>query len=201
MFTGLIFHRGTVVSLERNAEPARLWLDLDPELAARAQPGDSIAIDGTCLTVVELDGVRAGFDVLTETLNRTTLERLDPGARVNLEPALRAGDAFGGHFVQGHVDGVGRIGAIEDLGGEWSFTFEAPPVVLETTVEKGSIAIDGISLTVTALVEGGFSVAIIPETMARTGLGEKAPGAPVNLEPDVLGKYVARAVAAQLPPR
>ena len=197
MFTGLIQHRGTVASLDRDAEPARLRLDLPDALAARSAPGDSIAVDGACLTVVDLEGGRAAFDVLTETLRRTTLGGLRPGDRVNLEPALRAGEPFGGHFVQGHVDGVGRIGAIEDLGGEWEMTFSAPAAVLETTVEKGSVAVDGISLTVAGLVEGGFRVAIIPETMERTGLGEKAAGASVNLEADVLGKYVARAVAAR----
>jgi len=177
MFTGLIREVGTVVSMK----DGRLAIDatLDAEL------GDSIAVNGVCLTVVGSTPLR--FDAVSETLARTSLGDLRDGARVNLEPALRAGDALGGHYVQGHVDGVGTVRSVGEL--TW---FDAPVEINRYVVEKGSIAVEGTSLTVAATDEGGFAVALIPHTLDHTTLGELQPGARVNLEADVLAKYVEK---------
>jgi riboflavin synthase len=151
-----------------------------------AELGDSVAVDGVCLTVVANDGGALAFDAVPETLSRTTLGELGPGSGVNLEPALRAGDALGGHFVQGHVDGTGTFRGIVD-GLHW---FDAPPDLLRYVVEKGSIAVQGTSLTIAANDDTGFAVALIPHTLEATTLGRLEPGAQVNLEADVLAKYV-----------
>jgi riboflavin synthase len=206
MFTGLIEHVGVVRWLKPTPSGARLALDLGP-LADGTRPGDSLAVDGCCLTFASLSGSIAEADVVPETLRRTTLGELRPGARVNLERALLPSSRLGGHFVQGHVDGTAvlkeRISqaasaecwfALEDL----SF---APLVV-----GKGSIALDGVSLTVASVEEPGlFRVALIPETLARTTLAAKSPGARVNVETDVLGKYLQALLAQQglpaAPPR
>jgi riboflavin synthase len=177
MFTGIVREVGRVVSFDGG----RLVVAAESTAAA----GDSVAVDGVCLTVV--DGSGLAFDVVSETLARTTLGGLEAGDGVNIEPALRAGDPLGGHYVQGHVDGVGRVRSLGEP--VW---FDAPAELLRYLVEKGSIAVDGVSLTVAAVDDGGFAVALIPHTLAETTLGGLAPGDGVNLETDVLAKYVER---------
>ena len=181
MFTGLVREVGTVVSFESG----RLVLDS----SLKAELGDSIAVDGVCLTVVANDGTLE-FEAVEETLARTTLGSLAAGSGVNLEPALRAGEALGGHYVQGHVDGVGTVRSVGDL--TW---FDAPADLLRYIAEKGSIAVQGTSLTVAGTDETGFAVALIPHTLDVTTLGALEPGARVNLEVDVIAKYVERLLA------
>ena len=178
MFTGLVREVGTVRSLEGG----RLVI----EASITAGLGDSIAVDGVCLTVVANDNGSLAFDAVPETLSRTSLGALAPGSGVNLEPALRVGDALGVHYVQGHVDGVGTFRGIAD-GLHW---FDAPPEIVRYVVEKGSIAVQGTSLTVAAGDDTSFAVALIPHTLEATTLGRLEPGARVNLEADVLAKYV-----------
>jgi riboflavin synthase len=187
MFTGLVREVGTVASML----DGRLTIDA-PETAQGVQLGDSVAIDGVCLTVVAFDGSSFSFDAVPETLSRTALGTLDQESRVNLEPALRAGDPLGGHYVQGHVDGVGSVDSVEPEGEGRRVRFEAPAELLKYIVEKGSIAVQGTSLTVAAVDGTGFEVALIPHTLAATTLGELQPGQPVNLETDVLAKYVEK---------
>jgi riboflavin synthase len=187
MFTGLIREVGTVVSFA----DGRLELRA-PETARGVALGDSIAIDGICLTVVGFDDAHLSFQAVPETLSRTSLATLDPGSRVNLEPALRAGDALGGHYVQGHVDGVGEIRSVEVEGEGKRIWIDPPADLLRYIVEKGSIAVQGTSLTVAAVDDVGFAVALIPHTLAETTLDGLAAGDRVNLEADVLAKYVER---------
>jgi len=161
------------------------------ETTIEAELGDSIAVDGVCLTVVALDTGTLAFDAVPETLSRTSLGALASGSSVNLEPALRVGDALGGHYVQGHVDGVGSFRGIAD-GLHW---FDAPPDIVRYVVEKGSIAVQGTSLTIAGTDNSGFAVALIPHTLDATTLGRLEPGARVNLEADVLAKYVEKLTA------
>jgi riboflavin synthase len=182
MFTGIVRERGRVASFDAGR--------LVVEAAADAEVGDSVAIAGVCLTVVSRENGRLAFDVVPETISRSTLGSLAAGSEVNVEPSLRAGDPLGGHIVQGHVDGVGRMRGLVD-GLTW---FDAPGDVLRYCVVKGSVAVDGTSLTVAALDEEGFAAALVPHTLAATTLGALAPGGPVNLEVDVLAKYVERLV-------
>ena len=191
MFTGIVQERGTVV-----APPPRLVVEATG-IAADAAVGDSVSVDGCCLTVTTIDGVRLAFDAVPETLRRTTLGALAAGAPVNLEPALRAGDRMGGHWVQGHVDAVGELVSAEPEGEAVNMTFTAPETVLRYVIEKGSICVNGISLTVTAFDEQGFSVSIIPHTLEVTNLGSLREGGRVNLESDLIGKYVERLLPAQ----
>jgi riboflavin synthase len=184
VFTGLVREVGKVVSFEDGR------LRIESTLAAAI--GDSVSIAGCCLTVVDGDRRTLAFDAVPETLARTTLGRLEPGAGVNLEPALRAGDALGGHYVQGHVDSVGSVRSIESEGEGKRAWFDAPSEILRYCVEKGSIAVDGVSLTVAGADDEGFAVALVPHTLAATTLGSLAPGDEVNLEADVLAKYVER---------
>jgi riboflavin synthase len=184
MFTGLVREVGTVVSFEDGR--------LRVESAIAAAIGDSVAIDGVCLTVVDGDRKTLAFDAVPETLVRTTLGGLESGEPVNLEPALKAGEALGGHYVQGHVDGVGRIRSVEPEGDGRRVWVDAPPEILRYCVEKGSIAVDGVSLTVAGLDDDGFVVALVPHTLAVTTLGTAASGDQVNLETDVLAKYVEK---------
>lgn len=163
-----------------------------PRTAPAVELGGSIAVDGVCLTVVEVGEGRVAFDAVPETLSRSALRTLEPGSRVNLEPALRAGDAMGGHVVQGHVDAVGAVRSVEPEGDGRRMWFDAPDAVLRYVVEKGSIAVQGASLTVAGLDDAGFAVALIPHTLAETTFGDLVPGSPVNLEADVLAKYVER---------
>ena len=187
MFTGLVREVGTVVSMD----DGRLTLAA-PSTADGAQLGDSIAIDGVCLTVVARVGATLSFDAVPETLARTALGTLDQGSRVNLEPALRAGEALGGHYVQGHVDGVGSVRSVKPEGEGKRVGFDAPADLLRYIVAKGSIAVSGISLTVAAVDDGGFEVALIPHTLAATTLDGLVAGDRVNLETDVLAKYVEK---------
>jgi riboflavin synthase len=169
-----------------------------PETAADAAVGDSVSVAGTCLTVVEAEEGRLAFDVVPETLSRTALRHLEPGASLNLEPSLRVGDRLGGHVVQGHVDAVGSVRSVTPEGDSRRIWVDAPDTVLGYCIEKGSIAVDGVSLTVAALDDDGFEVALIPHTMAVTTLGRLEPGDEVNLEADLLGKVVERLVAGRL---
>jgi riboflavin synthase len=191
MFTGIVRERGRVTAVDGSAAGVRLRLAA-PRAAAAAAVGDSVAVGGICLTVVDVAGAELSFDAVPETLSRTALGRLEPGAEVNVEPALRAGEPFGGHMLQGHVDGVGRIRSVEPEGDGRRIWVDAPPDVLRYCVDKGSVAVDGTSLTVAALDGAGFAVALIPHTLAETTLGALAPGDEVNLEADVLAKYVER---------
>jgi riboflavin synthase len=187
MFTGLIREVGQVVSFE----DGRLTIESGQDAAL----GDSIAIDGVCLTVVAHEGGRLAFEAVPETLARTSLGTLEPGSRVNLEPALRAGDPLGGHYVQGHVDGVGTVRSVEPEGDGKRIWTDAPAELLRYVVEKGSIALQGTSLTVAAVDEQGFAVALIPHTLQETTLDGLTTGDQVNLEVDVLAKYVEKLVA------
>jgi riboflavin synthase len=194
MFTGLVREVGRVASVAGGADGVRIDVEA-PETAAGAQIGDSVLINGVCLTVVSVADGRFAFDAVPETLARSSLGRLEAGSRVNLEPALRAGEPLGGHYVQGHVDGVGTVRSVEAEGDGKRIWFDAPPELLRYVVEKGSIAIEGTSLTIADLDDEGFAVALIPHTLAETTLGALAPGDPVNLEADVLAKYVERLLA------
>jgi riboflavin synthase len=193
MFTGIVREVGTVESFDGS----RLVVAAT-ETAADAAVGDSVAVAGVCLTVVETDEVRLAFDVVPETLARTALGRLERGGAVNIEPSLRVGDQLGGHVVQGHVDVVGRVRSVTPDGDGRRVWVDAPEELLGYCIEKGSIAVDGVSLTVAALDESGFEVALIPHTLDVTTLGWLEPGDSVNLEPDVLAKVVERLVAARL---
>ncbi|HEU5214393.1 MAG TPA: riboflavin synthase [Gaiellaceae bacterium] len=194
MFTGIVREVGTVASFDGS----RLVVAA-PATAAGAGVGDSVSVAGVCLTVVEADDGRLAFDVVPETVSRSALGGLDSGAGVNLEPSLRVGDQLGGHVVQGHVDAVGRIRSVTPEGDSRRVWVDAPERVLGYCIEKGSIAVDGVSLTVAAFDGDGFEVALIPHTLAVTTLGGLEPGDEVNLEADVLGKVVERLVAARLP--
>lgn len=197
MFTGLVADLGVVASVDRSLDGARLTFE--SKLAGELSEGDSIAVNGVCLTAVGLTtgfagGARPRFgaDVMSETLRRSALGELEQGSPVNLELALRLSDRLGGHIVQGHVDGLGVVGAVRDEGFARIVTLEAGPEVLRYVVEKGSIAVDGVSLTVARVDEQSFDVSLIPATLERTTLGGAAVGRPVNLEVDMFAKYVEK---------
>jgi len=194
MFTGLIREVGRVAAIDGGDDGVRLTIEA-PETARDARLGDSIALSGVCLTVVDRTDGRLAFDAVPETLARSSLQTLEPGSRVNVEPALRAGEPLGGHYVQGHVDGVGRLRSVEPEGDGRRIWIDAPPELMRYVVEKGSVAVEGTSLTVAGLDERGFAVALIPHTLSETTLGELEPGDPVNLEADVLAKYVEKLLA------
>jgi riboflavin synthase len=200
MFTGLIQQVCTVKALSKSGGSAALTIDLG-QLANQAKTGDSIAINGSCLTASKLAGASATFDVSGETLAKTTLGKLAPGAKVNIELALRADDRFGGHFVLGHVDGSATIKKIENKGDFSTFTFTAPKDLLDQMVPKGSVAIDGISLTIAELNPDGFTVAIIPQTLKETTLGQAKITAQVNIEIDIITKTVRRYLEKDIPPK
>ncbi|HEY4398460.1 MAG TPA: riboflavin synthase [Acidimicrobiia bacterium] len=192
MFTGIIEELGSVRVIDRREGGARLEIAASTVLGD-ARAGDSIAVNGCCLTVVDLGDGWWAADAVIETLERTALGSLERDDPVNLERPLRLSDHLGGHLVQGHVDGVGHVAARSPLAdGSTRFTFAAPPDALRYVVEKGSVAVDGISLTVAALGDDSFDVAVIPHTLAVTTLGHKDQGAPVNLEADLIAKYVER---------
>jgi riboflavin synthase len=191
LFTGIVREVGVAASIAGASGGVRLEIEA-PETAGAAALGDSVAIDGVCLTVVAVGGGRVLFDAVPETLARTSLGGLASGARVNVEPALRAGEPLGGHYVQGHVDGVGVVRSVAVEGEGRRVWFDAPPDLLRYAVEKGSIAIQGASLTVAELDDEGFAVALIPHTLEATTLGALQPGHVVNVEVDVLAKYVER---------
>ncbi len=190
MFTGLVAATGEVESLERTGDGARLRIRT--ELAGELEPGDSVAVNGVCLTAVHPDGEGFSADVMAETLRRSSLGPLGRGDEVNLELPLRAGDRLGGHIVQGHVDATGTVQAVHEDGFARLVRIAAAPELLRYVVEKGSIAVDGVSLTVSAVDGDWFEVSLIPETLERTTLGSAAPGRRVNLEVDVLAKYVEK---------
>jgi riboflavin synthase len=187
VFTGIVRELGRVESVTEDDEAVRLVVRA-PETARIAAVGDSVSLAGVCLTAVVVDDGTLAFDAVPETLRRSTLGRLEAGAGVNVEPALRAGEPLGGHIVQGHVDGVGTVRRVSEEGIEVA----APPDVLRYCVEKGSIAVEGASLTISALGDGSFSVALIPHTKEVTTLGALREGDEVNLEVDVVAKYVER---------
>jgi riboflavin synthase len=189
MFTGIIRELGTVAAVTGGEQGLRLEIDA-PAAAALAAIGDSVAIDGCCLTVVGVTDGRLGFDAVAETLARTTIGTLAPGQRVNVEPAIRAGEPLGGHYVQGHVDAVAITRAVETYADGRRVHFEVPAELRRYIVEKGSVTLDGVSLTVADLHPDGFSVALVPHTLSATTFGALAAGDRVNLEVDVLAKYV-----------
>jgi riboflavin synthase len=192
VFTGIIEELGSVRAIDRREGGARLEIAASTVLGD-ARAGDSIAVNGCCLTVVDLGDGWWAADAVIETLERTALGSLERNDPVNLERPLRLSDHLGGHLVQGHVDGVGYVAARSALpDGSTRFTFAAPPDALRYVVEKGSVAVDGISLTVAALGDDSFDVAVIPHTLAVTTLGHKDPGAAVNLEADLIAKYIER---------
>jgi riboflavin synthase len=191
VFTGIVREQGIVKSIDGGQQGARLRIAA-PAAAGEAAIGDSIAVSGVCLTVVAVQDGEVEFDAVAETLRRSSLGRLRTGDGVNVEPALRTGEPLGGHYMQGHVDGVGRVRSIVTEGDGVLMEFETPADVLRYCVEKGSIAVEGVSLTITRVDEGVFGVALVPHTLAETTLGKLQPGDEVNLEADVLAKYVER---------
>ena len=190
MFTGLVAGLGKVVSAERSSDGIRLTVA--SPLARELSEGDSVAVNGVCLTATSLNGESFATDVMNETLARSSLRDIDAGGEVNLELPLRATDRLGGHVVQGHVDGTGGVIAVADDGFARRIRIDAPEEVLRYVVEKGSIAVDGVSLTVAELDNQSFTVSLIPETLQRTNLGKAQAGTTVNLEVDVLAKYVEK---------
>ena len=191
MFTGLIAEMGEIVTVTKRGSGARMSLN-SRHLSSEAQIGDSIAVNGTCLTVVELKGQTLSFDVSYETLRSTNLGELKTKDRVNLEPSLRLDSRLGGHFVTGHIDGLGTIESKAASGDVLRIVIGAGADITRFLVEKGSVAVDGISLTVVEVMPKGFSIVIIPHTAALTTIGYKGPGDTVNIEVDILGKYVSK---------
>jgi riboflavin synthase len=192
VFTGLIADLGTVLAVERDGDGARVRIGT--RLARELAPGDSVAVNGACLTATDVLEGSFAADAIAETLRRTSLGALREGARVNIELPLRASDRLGGHVVQGHVDATGAVREVREEGFSRVLALDAPPEICKHLVEKGSVALDGVSLTVSALTDEGFEVSLIPETLERTNLGALAPGDVVNIEADVLAKHVARLV-------
>ena len=193
MFTGIVRERGRVASVDGDGNGIRIRLEA-PLTAGDVAIGDSVSLNGCCLTVVETADGTLAFDAVPETLARSSLDGLEAGSELNVESALRAGEPLGGHYVQGHVDGVGTVRSVEPEGDGRRIWFDAPSEVLRYCVDKGSVAVDGVSLTIAGLDENGFAVALIPHTLSATTLGTLEPGARVNLEADVLAKYVERLV-------
>ncbi len=191
MFTGIVEELGTVLRLDSLKDSARLTLQAQIVLQD-AKLGDSIAVNGVCLTVTDLSARTFSVDIMYETLRKTNLEELKTNARVNLERALQLQTRLGGHLVSGHIDGTGKIKSINPIGIANVCRIEAPPEITSYLIPKGSVAIDGISLTVVDVDEGSFTVSLIPHTFKHTTLGGKGIGSTVNLETDIIGKYVAK---------
>ena len=198
MFTGLVEALGAVREVIAVGAGRDLVIEA-PTLAAELALGESVAVNGCCLTVVAQDAATCRFQAGPETLRRTNLGDLHPGDRVNLERSLRVGDRLGGHIVQGHIDGVGRVERLLSDGDWVLFWFACPPELSAQMVSKGSVAVDGVSLTVVDVEDGRFSIALIPHTLAHTTLGHRKPGDPVNLETDLLAKYVQKCLSARKP--
>jgi riboflavin synthase len=199
VFTGIIEELGVVEALEDQGDAIRLTVR-GPHVTVDARRGDSIAVNGCCLTVAERDGETFTADVMRETLDKTSLRALGPGSRLNLERAVTAATRLGGHIVQGHVDGTGSV-VRREPSEHWELVEVSLPAELARyLVGKGSVAVDGISLTVVDVLDESFTVSLIPETLARTTLGSKRPGDPVNLEVDVIAKYVERLLTHDTPP-
>jgi riboflavin synthase len=190
MFTGIVQSLGRIERVDRGGDGARITIASD--LAEEIDAGESVAINGVCLTALPAGAESFHADAMNETLSRTSLAHAQPGTAVNLELPLRPSDRLGGHIVQGHVDGTGTVESVADDGFARILEVEAPEQVLRYVVDKGSVAVDGVSLTVTGLSPRSFTVSLIPETLKRTTLGQAAPGTRVNLEVDVLAKYVER---------
>ncbi len=195
MFTGLIADLGGVLAVERDGDGATLRVRT--ALVSELSVGDSVAVNGVCLTATRVEAREFEAQAIRETLERSTLGALAPGDPVNLELALRADGRLGGHIVQGHVDSVGTVAEVREEGLSCVVGIDADPALLPYVVEKGSIALDGVSLTVSALRPGGFEVSLIPETLARTTLGRAVAGGRVNLEADILAKHVQRLLDAR----
>ena len=194
MFTGLVADLGSVAAVDATTDGLRLTLRT--AMAGEVGEGDSVAVNGVCLTATAVDGDAFATDVMHETLDRSTLGAIAAGAHVNLELAVRAADRLGGHIMQGHVDGVGTVAAVREDGFARVVTVRAEdPALLRYVVHKGSIALDGVSLTVARIDDASFDVSLIPETLERTTLGEMDAGARVNLEVDVVAKYVEKLLA------
>jgi len=198
MFTGIIEELGKVRSVETRGENARITIDANV-VTEGTRDGDSIAVNGVCLTALDVRPDSFGADVSHETLVRSTIGTLKTGVPVNLERAVTPATRLGGHIVQGHVDGRGEFVSVEDLGESWTLRFLYPDELARYLVFKGSIAVEGISLTVAALTDSYFEVAIIPKTWAVTNLSQLKTGDPVNLEVDVIAKYIERLLAARAP--
>jgi len=198
MFTGLIETICTVKSVRRSVESMVLTIDLG-ELADESKTGDSIAISGACLTIAKLQGNLASFDVSAETLAKSTLGKLKPSSEVNVERSLKASDRFGGHFVLGHVDGTATVDAIDKSGEFANIKFATKAELLDAIVVKGSVAVDGISLTIAAVDIKSFGVSVIPETLKRTTLGKAKIGDFVNIETDIIVKTIKRQLDEILP--
>ena len=200
MFTGLIETVCTVKSVSRSSGTDQMHLTVDlGKLADETKIGDSIAINGVCLTIAKLRGNLATFDISGETLTKSTLGKLRPASSVNAELAIKATDRFGGHFVSGHIDGLGSIKAIKRQGQFANMKFEAGPELLDQMVVKGSVAVDGISLTIASMDKNSFSAALIPQTLEKTTLGRAKIGDSVNIETDIIIKTVKKQVEKILP--
>jgi riboflavin synthase alpha subunit len=198
VFTGIVRERGRVTRADGGPDGLALELEA-PETAALSAVGDSVSVAGACLTVTSAADGRMSFHAVPETMERSSLGRLRPGADVNLEPALRAGEPLGGHYVQGHVDAVGAVRSLDPEGQGARLWVDAPAAILRYCVDKGSITVEGVSLTIAGLDDDGFAVALVPHTLEATTLGEVAPGDSVNLEADVLAKYVEKLVETDSP--
>jgi riboflavin synthase len=199
MFTGIVETIGIIEEIEPGADLTRLVVDAK-SIVEGVKLGDSVAVNGTCLTVTSIRDDRLSFQAVQETMECTSLGDLKVGSRVNLERAVRAGDRLDGHIVQGHVDGVGTVRQMVQEGNDVRLQIDCDPELADCVVDKGSIAVDGVSLTVAALSPSGFEVALIPHTLEVTTLSDRQPHDRVNLEADVLGKYVKRYLERMLPP-
>ena len=193
MFTGIVRERGRVAVVEGVDDARHLRIEA-PAMASALSVGDSVSVDGCCLTATEVADGHFAVTAVPETLSRTTLGSLSAGDEVNLESATRAGEPLGGHYVQGHVDGVGRVESVEPEEEGARMRISAPPELLRYTIEKGSIAVGGVSLTIAGLRDGAFEVALVPHTLEQTTLGRAQPGDAVNIEVDILAKYVEKLV-------
>ncbi|MFH1231704.1 MAG: riboflavin synthase [Planctomycetota bacterium] len=197
MFTGLIQHIGKIAKINKKSNALQLTVNLHG-YTGTIKLGDSIAINGVCLTITSISGQKKEyitFDVVPETVKRTTLGKLKAGDKVNIEPAIRGGEPLGGHFVQGHIDTIGTVSSIRKQGSEYLMQIRCPHKITGSIIEKGSIAIDGVSLTVINVESNYFSVALIPFTLTHTTLGKKKVGDAVNIEPDIIGKWVKNLVS------
>jgi riboflavin synthase len=195
VFTGLVQDVGRIASADRNGDGARVTVET--ALAEELSEGDSVAVNGVCLTATQIGDGSFVADVMNETLSRTSLADVEPGTGVNLELPVRPSDRLGGHVVQGHVDGLATIAEVRDDGFARRVRFDTDPQLLRYVVEKGSIALDGVSLTVIEIGDSWFTVSLIPESLERTNLGAAGPGTNVNVEVDVLAKYVERLISSR----